>query len=123
MGHTNLATTVYAWERLAASSTINAERQHELGNTAAADAHRDDARRWLDAIAELKGKTYAAFHVDNLRTGKMHQIGIISGDHALGMLNRSADPRRLAFVELPPVAELAELNSDADTAALLHPER
>lgn len=40
---------------------------------------------------------FGAFYVDNLRTGLCHQIGIVSAEQALGMLERSADSRRLVF--------------------------
>lgn len=41
--------------------------------------------------------TYAAFYVDNLRTGMCHQFGIVSGAAALQMLAKSPQPRRLVF--------------------------
>lgn len=43
------------------------------------------------------GSMYAAYYVDNLRTGAAHQIAIVEGTAAQQMRDRSTEPRRLRF--------------------------
>lgn len=45
----------------------------------------------------VDGATYAVLYVDNLRTGDAHVSAIVDGAQARGMLERSAEPRRLRF--------------------------
>ena len=45
--------------------------------------------------------TYALFHVDNLRTGAMHQYAILDGTGVTKVLANSTDPRRIVARKLP----------------------
>ena len=45
--------------------------------------------------------TYALFHIDNLRTGAMHQYAILDGTGVTKVLANSTEPRRIVARKLP----------------------